>query len=378
MKFIIAPDKFKGSLTGSEFCDAVEEGIKRVFPKAIILKKPLADGGDGTLAVIKDYLKAEWIEVEVQDPLFRPIPSQYLFSETSKTAYIEMSEASGLKLLSIEELNCMNTSSFGTGELILNAIKKGAEKIILGIGGSATNDGGMGIGQALGIQFLDSANKPLKPIGKNLNNIQKINIEQLNELVHKTKFRVACDVTNPLYGNEGAANVFASQKGADDSEIFLLDQGLRTLGRIIKKQFNIDVQKTPGSGAAGGLGGGAIAFLNASLVSGIDLVKELANFDKDLENTDWIITGEGKLDDQTFFGKAITGVIQSARKKQIPVAALCGSVSLSESEIIKLGLDYCAAITKEGTPLDEAMLLVYNNLVMSASNFCSGLIKKKL
>lgn len=378
MKFIIAPDKFKGSLTGSEFCDAVEEGIKRVFPKAIILKKPLADGGDGTLAVIKDYLKAEWIEVEVQDPLFRPIPSQYLFSETSKTAYIEMSEASGLKLLSIEELNCMNTSSFGTGELILNAIKKGAEKIILGIGGSATNDGGMGMGQALGIQFLDSANKPLKPIGKNLNNIQKINIEQLNELVHKTKFRVACDVTNPLYGNEGAANVFASQKGADDSEIFLLDQGLRNLGRIIKKQFNIDVQKTPGSGAAGGLGGGAIAFLNASLVSGIDLVKELANFDKDLENTDWIITGEGKLDDQTFFGKAITGVIQSARKKQIPVAALCGSVSLSESEIIKLGLDYCAAITKEGTPLDEAMLLVYNNLVMSASNFCSGLIKKKL
>ena len=378
MKFIIAPDKFKGSLTGSEFCDAVEEGIKRVFPKAIILKKPLADGGDGTLAVIKDYLKAEWIEVEVQDPLFRPIPSQYLFSETSKTAYIEMSEASGLKLLSIEELNCMNTSSFGTGELILNAIKKGAEKIILGIGGSATNDGGMGMGQALGIQFLDSANKPLKPIGKNLNNIQKINIEQLNELVHKTKFRVACDVTNPLYGNEGAANVFASQKGADDSEIFLLDQGLRNLGRIIKKQFNIDVQKTPGSGAAGGLGGGAIAFLNASLVSGIDLVKELANFDKDLENTDWIITGEGKLDDQTFFGKAIIGVIQSARKKQIPVAALCGSVSLSESEIIKLGLDYCAAITKEGTPLDEAMLLVYNNLVMSASNFCSGLIKKKL
>lgn len=378
MKFIIAPDKFKGSLTGSEFCDAVEEGIKRVFPKAIILKKPLADGGDGTLAVIKDYLKAEWIEVEVQDPLFRPIPSQYLFSETSKTAYIEMSEASGLKLLSIEELNCMNTSSFGTGELILNAIKKGAEKIILGIGGSATNDGGMGMGQALGIQFLDSANKPLKPIGKNLNNIQKINIEQLNELVHKTKFRVACDVTNPLYGNEGAANVFASQKGADDSEIFLLDQGLRNLGRIIKKQFNIDVQKTPGSGAAGGLGGGAIAFLNASLVSGIDFVKELANFDKDLENTDWIITGEGKLDDQTFFGKAITGVIQSARKKQIPVAALCGSVSLSESEIIKLGLDYCAAITKEGTPLDEAMLLVYNNLVMSTSNFCSGLIKKKL
>ncbi len=378
MKFIIAPDKFKGSLTGSEFCDAVEEGIKRVLPKAIILKKPLADGGDGTLAVIKDYLKAEWIEVEVQDPLFRPIPSQYLFSETSKTAYIEMSEASGLKLLSIEELNCMNTSSFGTGELILNAIKKGAEKIILGIGGSATNDGGMGMGQALGIQFLDSANKPLKPIGKNLNNIQKINIEQLNELVHKTKFRVACDVTNPLYGNEGAANVFASQKGADDSEIFLLDQGLRNLGRIIKKQFNIDVQKTPGSGAAGGLGGGAIAFLNASLVSGIDFVKELANFDKDLENTDWIITGEGKLDDQTFFGKAITGVIQSARKKQIPVAALCGSVSLSESEIIKLGLDYCAAITKEGTPLDEAMLLVYNNLVMSASNFCSGLIKKKL
>ena len=378
MKFVIAPDKFKGSLTGSEFCDAVEEGIRQIFPKAIILKKPLADGGDGTLAVIKDYLKAEWIDVEVQDPLFRPIQAQYLFSETSKTAYIEMSEASGLKLLSIEELNCMNTSSFGTGELILNALKKGAEKVILGIGGSATNDGGIGMGQALGIQFLDSTNEPLKPIGKNLKDIEKIDVEQLNELVHKAEFKVACDVTNPLHGKQGAANVFASQKGANDSEINTLDQGLRNFDRILKKQYNIDVQKIAGSGAAGGLGGGAIAFLNASLVSGIDLVKELANFDKEIKNTDWIITGEGKLDKQTFFGKTIAGVIRSAYKKQIPVAALCGSISLSESEKIKLGLDYCAAISKEGTPLNEAMLLAYNNLVMSTSDFCSGLIKKKL
>ena len=378
MKFVIAPDKFKGSLSGAEFCNAVEEGIKNIFPKAIILKKPLADGGDGTLEVIKKYLKTELIKVQVSDPLFRPIQAHYIFSKTSKTAYIEMSEASGHKLLSTDELNCMNTSSFGTGELILDALKKGAKKILLGIGGSATNDGGMGMCQALGVEFLDSKKNPLKPIGRNLKNIQEVNTKQLNELVQMTEFWIACDVKNCLHGKKGAAYVFASQKGANESELFLLDKGLKNLDSVLKRQFNIDVQNIQGSGAAGGLGAGAIAFLNATLVSGIDLIKELANFDQEIKNTDWIITGEGKLDGQTLAGKTIAGVIESARKKEIPVAALCGSVSLNEKEKRELGLDYCVAISKEGTSLDKAMLFARENLVNSTIVFCSGLINRTL
>jgi len=193
-----------------------------------------------------------------------------------------------------------------------------------------------------------------------------------------TEFWIACDVKNCLHGKKGAAYVFASQKGANEFELFLLDKGLKNLDSVLKRQFNIDVQNIQGSGAAGGLGAGAIAFLNATLVSGIDLIKELANFDQEIKNTDWIITGEGKLDGQTLAGKTIAGVIESARKKEIPVAALCGSVSLNEKEKRELGLDYCVAISKEGTSLDKAMLFARENLVNSTIVFCSGLINRTL
>tara|TARA_R110001583_G_C5668833_1_gene410499 strand:+ start:3853 stop:4977 length:1125 start_codon:yes stop_codon:yes gene_type:complete len=369
MKFIIAPDKFKGSLTGFEFCDAVEEGLRMVFKKAEIFKMPLADGGDGTMEVARHYINGDKVSVTVNDPLFRPIEASYLYSKGTGIAYIEMAEASGLKLLKDEESNCMYTTTLGTGELIVDALEKGAKEIILGIGGSATNDGGMGMASALGYRFLDEDEEELKPIGGNLAAIRKIDDSNKNPKLNGVMVKVACDVTNPFYGQNGAAYVYAKQKGASDNEIVLLDQGLNNFAKIIERQFHIDLQEVDGAGAAGGVGGGALIFLKGDLISGIDMVKELSGFDTAIEGADWIITGEGKLDEQTLSGKTIDGVITSANLKQIPVAALCGSVSISIAQQQAFGLEYVASIVRGVGTLQEAMAKSHDNLVNSTYNF---------
>ena len=369
MKFVLAPDKYKGSLSGEQFCDAVEEGIKKVFPKAEILKKPLADGGDGTIEVVKRYLKAKEIEVAVKNPVFQEIQAGYLLSEEKKTAFIEMSEASGYKLLLKLELNCMHTTSFGTGQLIHDALDRGAEQIVLGIGGSATNDGGIGMAKALGYQFLDADTKEVEPIGKNLSQIVDIKREQCHSRIKDVQFKVACDVKNPFYGKEGAAYVYGPQKGASKEEVALLDEGLQNLAQVILKEFGKDVQNIPGSGAAGGMGGGSVVFLGATLTSGIDLIKEMALFDESIHDADWIITGEGQLDSQTLSGKTIAGVLDSARKYQIPVAAFCGSVSVNIHELETLGLTYVTSILNQPGTLQEAKEKSYDNLVIAAYNF---------
>ena len=208
MKFILAPDKFKGSLTGIEFCEAVEKGIKSILPKAEIVKMPLADGGDGTIEILNYHLKGERIQVTVNNPLFRPTKASYLFIKSSQTAFIEMAEASGMKLLSKEEQNCFHTTTYGTGELIQDAINKGAKTIIIGIGGSATNDCGIGMATALGYKFIDKNNKEIIPIGKNLSKVDKVDCSQINKNLKQITFKVACDVTNPLHGKNGAAFVY--------------------------------------------------------------------------------------------------------------------------------------------------------------------------
>ena len=299
MKIILAPDKYKNSLNGFEFCEAVEKGILKAFPKATILKIPLADGGDGTMEVIHHYLNGNKITLEVNDPLFRKMKATYLYSKKQKIAFIEMGEASGLKLLTVDERNCMHTTSFGTGEMILDAIKRGAEEIFLGIGGSATNDCGIGMANALGYTFLNENDEEVVPIGKNLSKIKKIDTSTVHSSIKKISFKVACDVTNPLCGNNGAAYVYGAQKGANDKEIAFLDKGLQDFSKVLKDHFDFSVQYLKGAGAAGGMGAGAKLFLNATLVSGIEFVLEIANFSKKIENADWIITGEGKLDTQT-------------------------------------------------------------------------------
>ena len=377
MKFVLAPDKYKGSLTGHEFCDAVESGIKRVFPQAEILKRPLADGGDGTIEVVAHYLNAHSISLKVTDPLFRKIKADYLLSDDKKTAFIEMSEASGYKLLAKAEMNCMHTTSWGTGEMIVDALDKGAQNIVLGIGGSATNDGGMGMATALGYEFLDKNGKRLEPVGKNLARVQEIRSEKVHEKLDGVTIQIACDVNNPLYGENGAAKIYGPQKGASPEEVEQLDKGLEHFAQVLQSTFGIDVQQIPGAGAAGGMGAGSVVFLKAELASGVDLVMQLADFDAALTKADWIITGEGQLDGQTFSGKTIAGVIQSAKKKGVPIAAFCGSVNVTIEEMQKMGLDYAVSILNQVGNLDEAKAKSFKNLELASYNFARVLKQSK-
>ncbi|AUP79884.1 glycerate kinase [Flavivirga eckloniae] len=369
MKIILAPDKFKGSLTGIQFCNAVEEGIKDIIPSAEIVKLPLADGGDGTTAILEYHLKGKRISVTVHDPLFRPIRATYLFMESVKTAFIEMAEASGLTLLKPEEQNCFYTTSLGTGELILDAINKGAKTIVLGIGGSATNDCGIGMATALGYKFEDENGKTLSPIGKHLSQVKNINRTHVISSLKEVDFKVACDVINPLFGLNGAAYVYGSQKGASKEEIALLDKGLQHMSKLFLEIFNLNVQEIKGAGAAGGMGAGTKVFLNAELQSGISLVKDLINFEEKIKEADWIITGEGQLDSQTFSGKTIQGIIKSAKKESIPVAVLCGRSSLLKGETENFGISYTDTVMHHAKNFDDAIKNSYVYLKRMAITF---------
>lgn len=375
MKIILAPDKFKGSLSSIEFCDAVESGIREKLESVEIVKLPLADGGDGTIDIINFYLKGEYIEVKVHDPLFRTITANYLYNESSKMAFVEMAEASGHKLLKPSEINCKNATTLGTGELIMDAVSKGAQKIILGIGGSATNDCGMGMATALGYSFLDSLGKTLRPTGENLSKVVAIDDFGLDPRLENIEFYVACDVTNPLYGDLGAARVYAKQKGATPEDIELLDNGLRSFSRILERYFKIYPQEISGAGAAGGMGIGSIVFLNAHLIPGIDMIKDLTDFDTQIQNADWIITGEGQLDKQTLSGKTITGVLHSAKEQGIQVASLCGNITLAKNEIEEIGLDYTDAVMKRAKSFEDAMENSKAHVKAMASDFASWLNK---
>ncbi len=376
MKLVLAPDKYKGSLTGVEFCDAAEKGIRMVFKDAEIMRVPLADGGDGTIEVVKEYLNADLITLQVSDPLFRQIQSSYLLSRDHKTAFIEMSEASGYKLLQKNELNASETTTLGTGELVVDALNNGVEKIILGIGGSATNDGGMGVACALGYNFFDENGVSLKPTGENLIKVRQVNKTAIHKRLADVKVKVACDVSNPFYGPNGAAYMYAEQKGVPKNETKNLDEGLKNFSRVIKAELGIDVQNIKGSGAAGGLGGGAIAFLNGELKSGIELVKEIANFDSKIKDADWIITGEGKLDMQTLSGKTIAGILRSAKEKNIPVAALCGILDIPKRDLKNFGISYAVGISDGIADINLAYQDASKNLEQAAYDF-ADLLKLK-
>lgn len=369
MTIILAPDKFKGSLTGLEFCNIVSSTLKQYFPEADIIYAPLADGGDGTIEVINFYLKGNLISVEVNDPVFRPIKANFLFSEYSKTAYVELAESSGLKLLKGAEQNCMYTSTYGCGELILEAINRGAKHILVGIGGSATNDCGIGMANALGYRFLDKKGKELKPIGKNLIEIAKIDSVNADPRLKQVKIEVACDVANPLYGSEGAAKVYAKQKGASEEEIEYLNEGLKHVSIIIDNHFNIKTQNIEGAGAAGGMGAGTVAFLNAKLISGIDLIKKIADFNDVIKNADWIITGEGQLDAQTMSGKTISGVIDAAQEQQVSVAVFCGAYTTDSNSIKHMGIKYIDAVMNYANSFEDAILNTKGYLREMSVNF---------
>lgn len=374
MKIVLAPDKFKNSLTGLQFCNAVEQGIGAVNPNIEIVKLPLADGGDGTIEVVHFHLKSKLINVAVNDPFFNQITASYLYADSSKTAFIEMAEASGVKLLKPEQLDCKNATTFGTGELIVDAINRGALKIILGIGGSATNDCGIGMATALGYRFLDKHNRAVKPVGANLSSIMTIDRTHVDSRLGDVSFKIACDVTNPLYGKNGAAHIYAAQKGATQKEIMMLDKGLEDFSKILKAVFNVDVQHIKGGGAAGGMGVASKVFLNGELESGIDLIKKLAHFEAQVEGADWIITGEGKLDVQTFSGKTIKGVMNSAKEKGIKVAAFCGTIDLDGNSIKEFGIEYFDMVDNYAKNKEDALAKGYSYVKEMAKVFA----RKKL
>jgi glycerate kinase len=376
MKFVLAPDKFKGSLTGLEFCNAVAKGLLKVIPDAEVVFLPLADGGDGTIEVANYYLNGDLIQLEVKNPLFQNGLAIYLYASDSKIAFIEMAEASGLKLLDPTEYDCKNATTFGTGQLILDAINRGAKEIILGIGGSATNDCGIGMAAALGYRFLDKKGVDVIPIGASLSQIVTIDDSQVNKDLKDVTFKIACDVTNPLYGKNGAAYVYAQQKGTSENDIKLLDKGLEDFSKVLDAKFKINSQAVLGGGAAGGMGIATKVFLKGELISGIALMKELAQFDEKIKNADWIITGEGKLDEQTLSGKTIHGIIEVAKQNNINVAAFCGKLDLDEVQLKNFGISYTDAVLNLTKDIDDAMLNSVGYVTKMAERFAEKLAGK--
>ncbi|WP_238804866.1 glycerate kinase [Emticicia aquatica] len=353
MKILLAPDKFKGSMDAPQVCQAMADGIRMVSPEIEIVSLPMADGGEGTLDLLLWYSDGIKKKAKVHDPLGRIIEAEYGISADKKTAFIEMATASGLGLLKADERNPLKTSTFGTGEIIKLVIEAGVENIILGIGGSATNDAGIGMAHALGWQFFDENKQNLEPIGENLMKITKIIPPQHFSV--NINVSVACDVTNPLFGENGAAFVYAPQKGADAKMVTQLDAGLQNIDKIFERDFGRKLANLSGTGAAGGLGFGTMAFLNATLKEGVKLLMDFCDFDKNLKDVNLIITGEGKIDNQTLQGKLIKGITDRANKANIPIAAICGTLSVSPQELQQIGIKYATSILNSPMTLDDAL-----------------------
>jgi glycerate kinase len=330
-KIVIASDSFKGSLTSQEVADSAAKAVCDVFPGCEAVKIPVADGGEGTAEALALAMNGKMVTCPARDPLMNPISAAYGILGDGQTAVIEMAAASGLPLTPLHRRNPSLTTTYGTGELIKDALQRGCRHFLVGIGGSATNDAGTGMLQALGFRFLDKDGAELGQGGRILPEIDRIDASQATPELAGADFTIACDVNNPFSGENGAACVFARQKGADDRMIRQLDDGLKHLASIVRKQGGKDLDAIPGAGAAGGLGGGFIAFLQASLKPGIQMVLDALSFDERIKGADLIITGEGKLDRQTAMGKTPCGVLQAARKQRIPVIAIGGLVEETEA-----------------------------------------------
>ena len=354
MKIIVAIDSFKGSLTSTEAGQAAIDCIQSLFPNCQTELIPIADGGEGMLAVMMSTTQGHIQSLEANNPCMEKITASYGISLDGQTAFIEMANISGLPLIKKAQQNPLETTTYGTGELIRDALEKGCQKFIVGIGGSATNDAGTGMLQALGFQFLDKNGNALGQGGKILGKIVHVCTKNVHKLLKTAHFIVACDVQNPFYGPNGAAAVYARQKGADDNMIEKLDQGMRSFSQVIQQATGKDISPIPGSGAAGGMGGGMLAFFNAVLRSGADLLLELSQFESKIENADLIITGEGRMDRQSLMGKIPGKILEIGKRKGIPVIAIAGCVE--DKEVLKAaGFKGIFATKPDSMPLEEAM-----------------------
>ena len=358
MKIILAPDSFKGSLTAGQAADAMAAGTRQVCPGAEIVLLPLADGGEGTAEALVTATGGRLMTARVTGPLGRPVNAQWgLMGPDGSTAVVEMAAAAGLTLISESERDPSRATTYGVGELIRDAVQSGARHLVVGLGGSATNDGGAGALQALGVKFFDAAGERLPEHlgGRDLLRLARIDTGGLIRLEGVT-VTIASDVTNPLLGLSGASAVYGPQKGAGAEDIPMLDAALANYAAVIKRDFGADVAERPGAGAAGGVGAGLMAFLNAQMQSGIDLVLDVARFDAHLLGADWVWTGEGRIDRQTLQGKTIAGVLRRCRTFDVPVIAFGGSVEGDAAKALaSAGLAAAFPIVSGPMTLGEAM-----------------------
>lgn len=365
-KVILVPDSFKGTMSSAEVCSIMSKAVRLHFPKAEILSIPVADGGEGSVDAFLSAVGGRKVRVTVKGPYFEDLESFYgILPDNS--AVIEMAAASGLPLVG-ENRDPGRTTTYGTGQLIVHAARSGCKSIIVGLGGSATNDGGCGAAAAAGVVFRDACGKPFIPVGETLKNISAIDISGIDEAVAGARIITMCDIDNPLCGPNGAAYVFGPQKGADEALVKVLDENLLHLAGIIKKELGKDIKDIPGAGAAGGMGGGMAAFFGSSLKKGIETVLDTTGFDHLLEGAGLVITGEGKIDSQSLRGKVVIGVARSAKKAGVPVIAIVGDIGDDIAGIYDEGVAAIFSINRAAIPFEEARLRCRDDLFLTTDN----------
>lgn len=356
MKIIIAPQSFKGSLTAKEATKIISDCARNIFPESDLIGIPIADGGDGTLETIIDATNGKIMNSQVKGPDNSVVQASWgLFNseKNEKTGIIEMARASGLAMIDPKNLDPFNSTSFGTGELILDAVKNGAKKIILGIGGSATNDCGIGVAKAVGIKFLDSKNNEVGNNVSNFSNIKKINLDKFNSQLNDIKFEVACDVTNKLCGKEGASYIYGPQKGASAEDVKILDENLLHIGNLIEKDLGVNVLDIKGGGAAGGLGAGMVAFFGAKLRPGVDIIFDTLSVEEKIKDADLIITGEGQFDISSTYNKAPAAIAKLGKKYNIPTIGISGSFGEGFEKLDEFGILSKSTLINKISSLDD-------------------------
>lgn len=354
MKVVIAPDSFKDSLSALCVAQAIARGWQEVFPEAETILCPMADGGEGTLEAVLEVCEGEWREKTVIGPLGKPVQAKWGWLEKQKIAMIEMAQASGIQLVPPSERDACQSTTFGTGQLILDALDAGAKDIILTVGGSATNDGGTGLLTALGARLSDSNQHVLSAGGLALQTLSKIDLTHFDPRIQQTRFLLAADVTNPLCGPNGASHIFGPQKGATPVQVQLLDQALAHFADVSAQLLGFDKRDEAGSGAAGGLGFAAKSYLNAEFKAGVEVVAELNQLASKISNADWVITGEGKFDQQTLNGKTVFGVSRVAKMKNVPVIVIAGTLGEGYQALYEQGVTAAFSLTNGPITLEQA------------------------
>lgn len=369
MKFILAPDSFKESMTSKEACNAMERGIKKVIKDAVCIKVPMADGGEGTVEALTSATGGRFVSTMVTPPLGdRKISALYGILGDGDRAIIEMASASGIHLVKREERDAKITTTYGTGEVILDAINNGVKHIVIGIGGSATNDGGAGMLMALGAKLLDKDGNEIALGGAALKNLQTIDLSGFDKRLKDITFEVACDVSNPLIGETGASRVFGPQKGATEEDIVELDNALANYANVIKRELDIDVAYVEGAGAAGGLGAALLAFLGGELKKGIELIIKHTNLEDKIDEGSFVFTGEGGIDSQTIYGKTPMGVACAAKRKGAKTIAFAGRIDDGAENLYGIGINSMFSIGRGVTSLDDALKNGSINLEKTVEN----------